>query len=254
MAHYVYIRAYGLDATTADSGPIASSPPELGSPHNLYAILDGADVDVEWDYTYVPGDDLQGFRVYIGYNPMPQWNEATDTGMAGGDSGYPTEHFTVPIPNTWYGQVYVCVQAYSGDPDVTTQTATIGLMLPPRSTTGAQIDAPSDTTLRWATDLYSSTRASQEPALELRGIPIGAIIEQGVATILDTTDSIAVAFTDLRTSDYVVTNYATTNNGGGALWVEDIDAGVGFTIASTASVSSDTDVNWCVIRAMERTV
>jgi hypothetical protein len=252
MPYYVAIRAYGV-GDNADSNVTESSPPELGVPQNLYAILDGADVDVEWDYAYVPGDDLQGFRVYIGYNPMPQWNEATDTGMSGGDSGYPTEHFTVPIPNTWYGQVYVCVQAYSGSAGTETSLV-FPLRLPPRATTGAQIDAPSDTTLRWATDLYSSTRASQEPALELRGMPIGAIIEQGVATILDTTDSIAVAFTDLRTSDYVVTNYATTNNGGGALWVEDIDAGVGFTIASTASVSADTDVNWCVIRAMERTV
>lgn len=174
MPYYVAIRAYGV-GDNADSNVTESSPPELGTPNNLYASLNGTDVDVEWDYTYLLNDDLQGFRVYIGYNPIPQWGDATDTGMTGGNASYPTEHFTVAIPNTWYGDVYVCVEARGAGTQ--TYSTVIPLMLPPKPVYDVQVDGVADETLRWASDLRVTTRATEDPACDLRGVPIPTVTD-----------------------------------------------------------------------------
>lgn len=202
MPYYVAIRAYGV-GDNADSNVTESSPPELGTPNNLYAILDGTDVDVEWDYAYVSGDDLQGFRVYIGYNPIPQWGDATDTGLSGGDGGSPTATFSVNIPNIWYGDVYVCVEARGAGTQ--TYSTVIPLMLPPKPVYDVQIDGVADETLRWASDLRVTTRATEDPACDLRGVPIPTV-----------TDFVAGANVTVNVTGRTV-EISATGGGGGAV-------------------------------------
>ena len=73
-------------------------------------------------------------------------------------------------------------------------------------------------------------------------------VSKGTAQIQNGQTNVDVSTSAFNATDVISTSYKTAANSGGALYVDNVNAGAGtFKIYSTGAVGNQTDVNWAIV-------